>query len=309
MHNQRPGKAEKLGVGYEQLRAINPNLIYCYLPGFGSDGPMRELKSFAPLVSGYTGHLYSGAGAGNAPVSRVIGNEDLYNGFAGAVAVLLALVNREATGTAQYVESPHMYSSLFVRSELGTDGDGNPVNAIELNADQTGLSPLYRLYRTSDGWVCLACVGQRAFVRLVDALDLGSFATDPRFVDEASRAANSDALESELVARFAALTNDEAIGRLEAAAVPVEVAMDYPVMPEFLWDEWALETERIYEHHHPEHGWIREVGMIVRLSETPALNKGTSVRLGENTREMLSELGYDETAIDALVAKGVCRVP
>ena len=309
MHNQRPGKAEKLGVGYEQLRAINPNLIYCYLPGFGSDGPMRELKSFAPLVSGYTGHLYSGAGAGNAPVSRVIGNEDLYNGFAGAVAVLLALVNREATGTAQYVESPHMYSSLFVRSELGTDGDGNPVNAIELNADQTGLSPLYRLYRTSDGWVCLACVGQRAFVRLVDALDLGSFATDPRFVDEASRAANSDALESELVARFAALTNDDAVGRLEAAAVPVEVAMDYPVMPEFLWDEWALETERIYEHHHPEHGWIREVGMIVRLSETPALNKGTSVRLGENTREMLSELGYDEATIDELVAKGVCRVP
>jgi crotonobetainyl-CoA:carnitine CoA-transferase CaiB-like acyl-CoA transferase len=309
MHNQRPGKAEKLGIGYEQLRAINPDLIYCYLPGFGSDGPMRELKSFAPLVSGYTGHLYSGAGRGNPPVSRVVGNEDLYNGFAGAVAVLLALVNREATGTAQYVESPHMYSSLFVRTELGTDLDGNPVNAIELNADQTGLSPLYRIYRTSDGWVCIACVGQRAFVRLTEALELAHLAADPRFVDEASRDEHATALETELEARFAQLDTDQAIERLEAHDVPVEVAVDYPVMPEFLWDEWALETERIYEHHHPEHGWIREVGMIFRLSDTPALNKGTSVRLGQNTRELLTELGYVETAVDALLTLGVCRVP
>jgi crotonobetainyl-CoA:carnitine CoA-transferase CaiB-like acyl-CoA transferase len=80
-------------------------------------------------------------------------------------------------------------------------------------------------------------------------------------------------------------------------------------MPEFLWDEWALETERIYEHHHPEHGWIREVGMIMRLSETSAVNKGTSVRLGQNTRELLAELGYAEPAIDELLAQRVCRVP
>jgi len=309
MHNQRPGKAEKLGIGYEQLRAINPDLIYCYLPGFGSDGPMRELKSFAPLVSGFTGHLYSGAGSGNPPVSRVVGNEDLYNGFAGAVAVLLALVHREATGTAQYIESPHMYSSLFVRTELAADLDGNPVNAIELNADQTGLSPLYRIYRTSDGWVCIACVGDASFARLADALDVPNLASDPRFISEATRVENAGALETVLAARFEQLSADDAVQRLDAHRVPVEVAVDYPVMPEFLWDEWAMETERIYEHHHPEHGWIREVGMIVRLSETPALNKGTSVRLGQHTRELLGELGYADAAIDALLAQRVCRVP
>ena len=309
MHNQRPGKAEKLGIGYEQLRAINPTLIYCYLPGFGSDGPMRELKSFAPLVSGYTGHLYSGAGTGNPPVSRVVGNEDLYNGFAGAVAVLLALVHRESTGLGQYVESPHMYSSLFVRTELAADVEGNPANAIELNADQTGLNPLYRLYRTSDGWVCVAVIGQAAFVRLADALDAATLVKDSRFVDETSRRENAGALEAELVEHFASLATADAIARLEAHHVPAEIAMDYPVMPEFLWDEWAMETERIYEHHHPEHGWIREVGMIVRLSETPALNKGTSVRLGQHTRELLVELGYDDAAIDALLVQRVCRVP
>ena len=85
-----PGKAEKLGIGYEQCAAINPSLIYCYLPGFGSTGPKANLKSFAPLVSGFTGMLYVGAGDGNPPVRRVVGNEDLYNGYLGAMSVLMA---------------------------------------------------------------------------------------------------------------------------------------------------------------------------------------------------------------------------
>ena len=84
MHNLRPGKAERLGIGYERCAAINPSLIYCYLPGFGSTGPKANLKSFAPLVSGFTGMLYVGAGDGNPPVRRVVGNEDLYNGYLGA---------------------------------------------------------------------------------------------------------------------------------------------------------------------------------------------------------------------------------
>lgn len=100
MHNFRPGKAQKIGLGYEDLRLIKPDLVYCYLPGFGSAGPKSELKSFAPLVSGFAGLLYEAAGRGNPPVRRAIGNEDLYNGFAGATAVLPALAHRDATGVS-----------------------------------------------------------------------------------------------------------------------------------------------------------------------------------------------------------------
>ena len=85
MHNLRPGKAEKLGIGHAELVRVRPDLVYCYLPGFGSAGPKAPLKSFAPLVSGFTGLLYEGAGEGNPPIRRVMGNEDYYNGFLGAV--------------------------------------------------------------------------------------------------------------------------------------------------------------------------------------------------------------------------------
>ena len=280
MHNMRPGKAEKLGIGAEQCRAINPDLIYCYLPGFGSSGPKSELKSFAPLVSGFTGMLYIGAGAGNPPIRRVHGNEDLYNGFLGAIAVLMAIAHRDRTGEGQYVECPHLHSSLLVRTEQGIDGNGNALPALELDADQTGWSPLYRLHRTSDGWIALACVGDGAFRRLADALGRSELAADPRFATTSAREQHAADLEDELVATFAEMTCTDAFARLDAASVPCEIPAEHPLVPEMLWDEWALETGRIFDHHHPEHGWVREVGHCVRLSATPPVYTGSERTAG-----------------------------
>jgi crotonobetainyl-CoA:carnitine CoA-transferase CaiB-like acyl-CoA transferase len=303
MHNFRPGKAEKIGLGYEQLRQVKPDLIYAFLPGFGSAGPMEKLKSFAPLVSGYAGLLYEGAGAGNAPVRRVLGNEDLYNGLAGAVGILMAVQHRTRTGRGQYLENPQLHSSLFVVGEHATDLDREPLLAHELDAEQTGWSSLYRLYRTSDGWICLACIGDAAFSRLRAALELPA---DARFNSNASRQEHAAELAAALTQRFGQLTSEQAQALLDEHRVPAEVPLDYPLMPEFLWEEWALEDQRVFEHHHPEHGWIREVGLVVRLSDTPGLNKGTSPRLGLHSTEILTELGYDDAERAALLA-GVVR--
>ncbi|HTZ30455.1 MAG TPA: CoA transferase, partial [Streptosporangiaceae bacterium] len=306
MHNFRPGKAEKIGLGYEQLREIKPDLIYAFLPGFGSAGPMEKLKSFAPLVSGYAGLLYEGAGAGNPPVRRVLGNEDLYNGMAGAVAVLMAVQHRTRTGRGQYLENPQLHSSLFVVGEHATDAERRPLPAHELDADQTGWSPLYRLYRTSDGWICLACFGDRAFGRLCEALGLPDVPADARFASQAARDANVGELAELLAGRFAQLSTENAQAVLDEHRVPAETPLDDPLMPEFLWEEWALEDQRVFEHHHAEHGWIREVGLVVRLSDTPGLNKGTSPRLGQHSAEILAELGYDDEEQAALLT-GVVR--
>jgi crotonobetainyl-CoA:carnitine CoA-transferase CaiB-like acyl-CoA transferase len=306
MHNFRPGKAEKIGLGYEQLREIKPDLIYAFLPGFGSAGPMEKLKSFAPLVSGYAGLLYEGAGAGNPPVRRVLGNEDLYNGMAGAVAVLMAVQHRIRTGRGQYLENPQLHSSLFVVGEHATDAERRPLLAHELDADQTGWSPLYRLYRTSDGWICLACFGDGAFGRLCAALGLPEAAADARFASQAARDANARELAELLAGRFAQLSTENAQAALDEHQVPAETPLEDPLMPELLWEEWALDDQRVFEHHHPEHGWIREVGLVVRLSDTPGLNKGTSPRLGQHSTEILAELGFDDEEQAALLT-GVVR--
>lgn len=305
MHNQRPGKAEKAGFGYEQVKAINPNIIYCYLPGFGSSGPMMNLKSFAPLVSGFTGHLYSGAGAKNPPVRRVIGNEDLYNGFSGAIAALLGLYHREKTGEGQYLEAPHLNSSLLVRTELATNREGQPVNAFTLTSDQTGYSPTYRNYACSDGWISIAVFGDVKFSALVRALGL---VEEERFRDLAGREQHADDLVSYLSNGFAAMSSKEVVSALDAADVPAEIILDYPLMSEFLWDEWGHESDRIYESYHLEHGWIRTVGQLCRLSATPGKRQDPSAPLGHHSVEILAELGYDDAAIAALIEARVIKI-
>lgn len=249
---------------------------------------------------------FIGAGDGNEPIRRVLGNEDLYNGFLGATAVLLALVHREATGEGQYVESPQLHSSLFVRSEFAVSGGGVPVRGHQLDADQMGLSPLYRFYRTNDGWVIIAVVGGKKFESLLRALDVPELLDDARFVDRATRDEHAGELTDELQARFATLTSAEAFARLDGAGVPIEIPSDHPLMPEILWEEWATESGRVVEHHHPEYGWCREVAVTVRMSDTPVKFRGPSASLGEHTREILDELGYDEDTIDTMMA-GICR--
>lgn len=306
MINYRPGKAEKIGLGYEQLREINPNLIYAYLPGFGSTGPKAKLKSFAPLQSALVGLPFIGAGEGNEPIRRVLGNEDLYNGFLGATAVLLALAHRAATGEGQYVESPQLHSSLFVRSEFAVSESGEPVRGHQLDAQQMGLSPLYRFYRTSDGWVIIAVVGDVKFAALATALNAPELLADERFANAAARARHAGELAEVLESRFAALDTATAFGALDKAGVPIEIPSEHPLMPEILWEEWATESGRVVEHHHPEYGWCREVGVTVRLSDTPARFRGPSASLGQHTREILAELGYADDVIEDMMA-GVCR--
>ncbi|MCF8609179.1 CoA transferase [Gordonia sp. HY285] len=305
--NFRPGKAEKIGLGYEQLREINPNLIYAYLPGFGSTGPKSSLKSFAPLQSGLVGMNFIGAGADNPPIRRVMGNEDLYNGFLGAVSIAMALVARQNSGSGQYLESPQLHSSLLVRTEMAADGDGNPLEPYGLDSDTTGWGPLYRLYRTSDGWVMIAVFGDQKFAAMTDAL--GRSEWDREFGTKQQRADGSDELAAKLEGVFASMSTETAFATLDGAGVPVEIPADDPVMPELLWDESLAETGQVVEQHHPEYGWCREVGVTIRLSDTPGAVRGPSPLLGQHTREVLTELGYPVAAIDDMVERGVCREP
>jgi crotonobetainyl-CoA:carnitine CoA-transferase CaiB-like acyl-CoA transferase len=305
--NFRPGKAEKIGLGYDTLRQIKPDLIYAYLPGFGSSGPKSELKSFAPLQSGFVGMNFIGAGRGNPPIRRVMGNEDLYNGFIGAVSVLMALLHRQNTGEAQYLESPQLHSSLFVRTEMGADANGNPVYGTELDSETTGWSPLYRLYQTADGWVAIAVFGDRKFAQLAGAVGHPEWVTDAAFATEAARAQNAGELASQLADTFAKLGAQEAFAALEAAGVPAEIPRDDPIMPELLWEEWLVDSGQVIEHHHPEYGWCREVGVTVHLSDTPGSVRSPSPLLGQHTREILAELGYPEEQINEFLAAGVCR--
>ncbi len=147
-HNLRPGKADKLGIGYEALKAVKPDLVYLYLPGYGSAGPKSLLKAFAPLISGWTGLLCEVGGEGNDPNRSAFGNEDYNNGFVAAVMAMMGLEARDQGAGGQYVECPQLHSSLWTTSEHFLDSEMKPVYGLRLDQQQQGFNALDRIYQT-----------------------------------------------------------------------------------------------------------------------------------------------------------------
>jgi crotonobetainyl-CoA:carnitine CoA-transferase CaiB-like acyl-CoA transferase len=304
LHNQRPGKAEKLTIDFATLSKINPKLVYCYLPGYGSSGPKSHLKAFAPLISGFTGLLYEGAGAGNPPVRSVEGNEDYYNGLLGAVAMLTGLEHRARTGEGLYIESPQLHSSLFVTSHHFLGPQRQSLTARQLDHEQMGWGPLYRLYPTADDWICLACVGDACFRRLASALKLPAELI-AKCETDIERRGVADDLAIEVGRRLAGMTSVAARDLLRANDVPCEIPATEPMVPSLFWQDWALESGRVFEHPESMHGHIREIGIYTRLSDTAAQRKGPAPRLGQHTREILGEMGYSPERVTDLLTRGV----
>ena len=164
-HNMRPGVAERLGMGYETIRSLNPEVIYSYAPGWGSSGPDAARSGFAPLFSGFVGLHHECAGEGNIPISPP-GNEDNGNGLLGAAAILFALYHRAQTGEGQYLEHPQLNATMLMGLHLMRGADGSVVGSMGLDHERRGVHPLDRLYRTADGWLCISARTDAEFARM-----------------------------------------------------------------------------------------------------------------------------------------------
>lgn len=303
-HNLRPGKADKLGIGYEALSKLNPRLIYVYLPGYGSRGPKSLLKSFAPLVSGWTGLLYEGGGENNPPTRAVFGNEDYNNGFLGAAGILMGLEHRSVTGKGDYLEIPQLHSSLWTTSEHFLDADRKVVYGFRLDQEQAGFNALDRIYRTADGWLCISCRSDDRFAALARAIGQEQWLSDPRFATARDRSANDTALLEALKPWFAGKNSEEAHALLETAGAPSEIARETSWVREALWQDWATASNRVIENFDSMYGHVRQFGSFMHFSRTPSFAKGSAPRLGEHTRQILGEIGYSEEQVNALIDSG-----
>jgi crotonobetainyl-CoA:carnitine CoA-transferase CaiB-like acyl-CoA transferase len=306
-HNMRPGAAERLGIGYEQVRQLNPAAVYLYAPGWGSSGPDSQRQSFAPMLSGYAGISHEVAGQYNEPLFP-LGNEDPGNGLLGAVGAMMALVQRQQTGRGQYVENSQLNATMAHMAHVVRTPDGTVLGAMRLDPLQTGFHALDRLYETADGWIAVAVTGDADVARLGEVVGL-PLGADERFATAEARAEHDDELYAELGDAFFARTTQEWVGALTGAGLGAAVPASENNSRAFHRDPENHRTGRVVQVDHPVQGVVRELAHLMRVSDAARAEHRLAPELGEHTEEVLAELGYGPEQLAALEHRGSIRVP
>ena len=307
-HNMRPGAAERLRLDWDTVKEINPRLVYLHTRAH-EDGPRSDRGGHDQSGNALGGTEWEDGGCndGGRPYFSVGTGGDLGNGFFGASAVVYALYDRDRTGKGQKVDTSILNSALFCNSRLYTNPAGDVLDLPRLDADQRGMSALYRLYEGSTGWLCIAVVGDAHWKALTSVIN-GGLADDPRFATAADRKANDAALVGVLTDAFAERSAEEWVKLLDGAGVPAEVSD--PNWSKGLFDDPEL-IDRGWVVHLSGHETVGEVDMYgigVEYSATPSKPGGPSPSAGQHSREILASLGCDDDAIAKLVEAGAVVV-
>jgi crotonobetainyl-CoA:carnitine CoA-transferase CaiB-like acyl-CoA transferase len=304
--NMRPQAAAKLGLDYETVAAINPRAIYCHTRGF-DDSPRSLLPGNDQTANALAGTLWEDGGCadGGRPWFGSTSNGDLGNGFLAAIAIVQALYDRQRTGQGQRVDSSIVNAGLFNNSRVMTNPDGVTFERSHLDADQTGFSALYRIYRCSDEWLCLAAITEEHWRKLVQAVS--TLGGDSRFATASEREKHDDELAAVLTAAFATQKAAEWFETLDGAGVPCEISD--PKFSQKLFDDADLLDREWIVHLEGDHpvGRIDMIGIGIDFSDTPSHVVGPPPKMWSDTRRVLEGLGYDEARIAGLFESGAAR--
>ena len=321
LHNMRPGAPERVGIGIEQVREFNPDAVYAYLGGYGSSGPHSHRPAMHPIGGAVGGGVMAQLSRGSLPpedadmtmdelraVSRQLGranevNPDPNTAMVTATAITMALYGRHRHGDKQYIETTMIGSNAYVNADDFFDYEGKP-DRPTIDSDGLGTSALFRLYRTSDGWVFLACPFETEWQRLCSAISRPNLLEDPRFMTDDGRSTNDEALALELSRLFETAPAQEWERMLTAAGVGCVQAEDRGMYHFFAEDQHVAQNDLTVDVCHPTFGEFWRYAPILEFSETPCV-AGPGIMRGQHTIPILTELGYSEDQIHQMRAKGV----
>ncbi len=293
IENFRPGVMDKLGIGYETLKEINPRLIYAAVSGFGQVGPDKATAAFDGMIQAMSGLMSITGFPSNGPTRVGFAGADVMSGFTGAFGVASALYQRTHTGKGQLVDVSMIDAVTGFLAQQFTEH--MMTGRVHEQAENLSVTrkPTGNLFKTSDGWMVLAVMTDPQFQRLMKQLGRADATADPQFKDWPTRIANNKALheiiEESMKQRSSAewadifAKNDIPAGRV--LTIPETVKLDH------------FGHRTIMQTVETEHGPITVVGSGFRLEHNGGSIERPPAKLGEHTDEVLGEAGYSASEI------------
>lgn len=295
----RPGVMDRLGLGYEALRAVNKRIVVCAISGFGQTGPLREASGHDINYLALSGALQLFGTPQTGPLVPGLSIADVGGGSLMAVyGILAALLARHGTGEGQYVDVSMLDGLTTWLAYHGADHLFANIEPKGGERPFIGSAPCYNVYRCSDGrHLSLGIIEAHfwlAFCRLIGRPEWG----DQQWPEGESAALQFTALRD----LFAGAPLAHWVERLSAADIP---AAPVNSMAEAFAHPQAKARDLLYHCEHPVEGRIPQLGFPVKFSGTPAVHRLPPPLLGQHSREVLEELGYSGSDIEALVASEV----
>jgi crotonobetainyl-CoA:carnitine CoA-transferase CaiB-like acyl-CoA transferase len=298
VQNNRPGAAERMGLGEAALREINPKLVYVSISGFGETGPYSHKRVYDPIIQGMSGLAEIQGGVQGPPrLMRVI-VPDKVTALTAAQAITAALLARERSGEGQHVKLAMLDAVIaFAWPE------GMAYNTF-IDERFERMKPVDRrdlVFETKNGHMIASTVAHREFQGFCRAAGKPEWLEDERFQDTAGLVKNAKERLEMMAGVLLTRTTDEWLMALDAEDVPCGPVLQREHMHE---NEQILANGILIEEEHPVVGRIRQPRPAERMQETPSEIRGPAPALGEHTQEVLSELGLSRDEIEALRAAG-----
>ncbi|MBS4206629.1 CaiB/BaiF CoA-transferase family protein [Bacillus sp. FJAT-50079] len=303
IENFRPGTLEKWGIGWEDLKKINPHLIMVRVSGYGQSGPYKDKPGFGSIGESMGGLRYLTGYPDRAPVRVGISLGDSLAALYGAIGALMAIYYRDVNnGTGQFIDVA-LYESVFSVME-GLLPEYNFSNFIRerTGSSLAGIAPS-NTYKCSDGkYVIIAGNGDSIFNRLMKAINEEAAANDVRYADNQGRVKHSKEIDKLIENWTIQHTLDQVLEVLDEANVPC--GKIYSV-EDIVDDPHYIERDMIIEKEMKDGNNIKVPGIVPKLSETPGIINSLGPELGEHNAEILEKLGFDETEQMVLKENGI----
>jgi crotonobetainyl-CoA:carnitine CoA-transferase CaiB-like acyl-CoA transferase len=302
VENARPGSLTRYGLDWTSVHARYPSIVYGSISGYGDVGPAASRGGFDLILQAESGLMSVTGSPGSGPVKVGAPVLDVGAALCCAFGLLAAHVERERTEVGTHVSSSLLEFALGALGTVGaaTFASGNVPGL--LGTHSPTFAP-YGGFRTADGWIVLAGAGSEdLWVRCCKVLGLGHLVEDPRFVDNASRVRNRDALTQELEAVLRRRPSAHWLALLEGEGVPAAEVQD---VAQVFGSEQASALGAVEELHHPTAGDYRVVGAPVRFDGVRFAHPSAAPALGQHTFDVLMELGFTRDEVDSLIAEGV----